>query len=78
MTTPLTTDGPRQRPGHRTPIPPDPYDPHRLVSPAELAGLWDVTRQHIYTMLGRGLPSITLGRCRRIRLGDAERWLDEQ
>jgi excisionase family DNA binding protein len=53
-------------------------DAHRLVTPAELAELWGVTRQHVYNLMKRdGLPSLSVGgRCRRFRLADAEAWLE--
>jgi predicted DNA-binding transcriptional regulator AlpA len=51
---------------------------NRLVSPRQLAELWGCSRAHVYVLMGQGLPSLTLGRARRIRLSDADVWLDER
>lgn len=48
----------------------------RLVTPAELAVRWGCSRQHVYNLMSAGLPSVRLGRARRIRLDDADDYLD--
>lgn len=53
-------------------------DPGQLLSADELAARWSVTRAHIYNLMARDLPSVKVGRCRRIRVGDAEAWLAAQ
>lgn len=50
-------------------------DPNRLVSPEGLAAHWSVSRPFIYRLLREGMPSLKLGRARRIRVSDAEAWL---
>lgn len=55
---------------------PPPMDPGVLLTPEALAERWSCSRAFIYKLMDKGLPSLKLGRARRIRLGDAERWLD--
>lgn len=56
-----------------------PTDQHRLLTPAELADLWSITRQQVYKLMShRGLPSVQIGTSRRLRLADVEAWLAEQ
>lgn len=55
-----------------------PFDPGTLLSPEGLATRWSVSRVFIYKCMERGLPTVKLGRTRRIRVGDADRWLAEQ
>ena len=55
-----------------------PAEEPRLVSAAELASQWGVTRATIYNLLKRGLPSVSIGRCRRFRIAEAEDWLEAQ
>ncbi len=50
----------------------------KLVSAAELADRWGVCRATIYNSLPRGLPSVRIGRARRFRVAEADRWLDAQ
>lgn len=47
----------------------------QMLSPDQLAQRWAVTRGTIYKFLDDGLPSLKLGRARRIRLADAEAWI---
>ena len=49
-----------------------------LLSVAQLATRWSMSRATIYRALDNGLPSLKLGRSRRIRLSDADQWLSEQ
>jgi predicted DNA-binding transcriptional regulator AlpA len=51
---------------------------NRLVNPRQLAELWGCSRAHVYVLMGQGLPSLTLGRARRIRLADADEWLQDR
>lgn len=53
-------------------------DPDRLVSPEGLADHYAVSRAFVYKMLEDGLPSLKLGRARRIRVSDADAWLNTQ
>jgi excisionase family DNA binding protein len=48
-----------------------------IETAAELADRLKVSRAHIYNLLARGLPSIKVGRCRRFRRIDVDKWLDE-
>lgn len=50
----------------------------RLVSAAELAEHYGVSRATVYNLLDRGLPSIKIGRSRRFRLDATDAWLDAQ
>lgn len=50
----------------------------RLVSAAELAAHYGVSRAHIYNLIDRGLPSLKVGRCRRFRIAECDAWLDGQ
>jgi excisionase family DNA binding protein len=58
-------------------VPSDP-DTARLVSAAELAKFYGVSRAHIYNLMNRGMPSVKVGRCRRFRLAETDAWLDTQ
>jgi excisionase family DNA binding protein len=49
-----------------------------LLTVAQLATRWSMSRATIYRALEDGLPSLKLGRSRRIRLSDADQWLNEQ
>lgn len=51
----------------------------RLLTVLELAKRWGVTRAHIYALMERdGLPSVSIGRCRRFRPAEVDHWLDRQ
>ena len=51
-----------------------------LLTPRACAARLSISRAKLYELLAdpHGLPSITIGRCRRIRESDLQRWLDEQ
>ena len=49
-----------------------------LLTVAQLATRWSMSRATIYRALDNGLPSLKLGRSRRIRLSDADQWLSKQ
>jgi excisionase family DNA binding protein len=49
-----------------------------LLTVAQLATRWSMSRATIYRALEDGLPSLKLGRSRRIRVSDADQWLNEQ
>jgi excisionase family DNA binding protein len=49
----------------------------QLLTTDQLAALWGCTRKHIYSLFADGLPSVSLRRARRIRLSDANAWLDD-
>lgn len=53
-------------------------DETRLITAGDLADRWGCSRQHVYNLLHRGLPSLKLGRSRRFRVADAEAWLEAQ
>lgn len=53
-------------------------DETRLITAGELAAHWCCSRQHVYNLLHRGLPSLKLGRSRRFRVAAAESWLEDQ
>lgn len=53
-------------------------DPTRLVTAAELASHWGVSRAHIYNLLHLGLPSVKVGQCRRFNIPDATAWVNER
>lgn len=53
-------------------------DPDRLLKAESLAQHWDCSRQFVYKLLSQGMPSVKIGRARRIRLSDAEAWLAAQ
>jgi excisionase family DNA binding protein len=42
----------------------------------EYAGHRKVSRGTVYAWINKGLPSVKQGRTRRIRIVDADRWLD--
>jgi excisionase family DNA binding protein len=51
--------------------------PERLLSPEELAGVLNVSRQTAYRLVwGAQIPSIKVGKLRRIRAADVERYID--
>jgi len=52
--------------------------PKRLVSAAELAAHYGISRATVYNLMGRGMPSVQIGRCRRFRLGETDAWLDAE
>lgn len=47
-----------------------------LVSAAELARRWNVSEAHVKNLQRQGMPSLLIGRCRRFRPSECERWLD--
>jgi excisionase family DNA binding protein len=48
-----------------------------LLRPMDLVGLLQLSRAQIYLLLASGeIPSIRIGRLRRIRRQDLEAWLD--
>jgi excisionase family DNA binding protein len=50
----------------------------KLISPQELQEILGCGRTFCYELLARGeIPSHKLGRLRRIRLSDLERWLED-
>lgn len=49
----------------------------RLVSAPELAEFYGVSRATVYSLMGRGMPSVLVGRCRRFRIVDTDAWLVE-
>ncbi|CAN5618911.1 hypothetical protein BH10ACT1_BH10ACT1_19900 [soil metagenome] len=51
-------------------------DPNRLVTVPELAAHWGVSRAHVYNLISVGLPTKKIGRARRIRIAEADAWLD--
>lgn len=55
-----------------------PTRPDRLITAAELAVRWRVSRSTVYNLLHRGLPSVQVARCRRFDPADADAWLVEQ
>ena len=50
-----------------------------LLTPRQCATRMSISRAMLYQLLAdpNGLPSIRIGRCRRIRTSDLQRWLDE-
>ena len=48
-----------------------------LVTAAELASRWGVSRAHVYNLMKRGLPSVKVGNARRFRPSQADAWLDD-
>ncbi len=54
-----------------------PHDPDRLVTAQQLADRLQLSRATIYALMREGLPSIRLGRARRFRVSDVDRWLDD-
>jgi excisionase family DNA binding protein len=55
---------------------PEPID-RLAVSPAEAAEALSITRAHLYHLMERGeLPSVKLGRSRRIRVSDLKALLE--
>lgn len=50
-----------------------------LLRPKQAAQLLTISRSRIYELMADGsLPSIKIGRSRRIRVDDLRRWLDDQ
>ncbi len=56
----------------------DTHDPGRLLTPNDLAERWSCSRAYVYKLLDEGLPSLKLGRSRRIRVADADAWLAQR
>jgi excisionase family DNA binding protein len=53
-------------------------DELRFISPRELQELLGYGRTYCYDILARNeIPSYKVGRLRRIKLADVERWLEE-
>lgn len=52
--------------------------PDRLVTAAELAVYYGVTRATVYNLMNRGLPSMKIGRARRFRPSEVDAWLEAQ
>lgn len=52
------------------------YVDDRLRNAEELAEYLGLCRASIYNLLADGMPSIKIGRSRRFRLSDVERWLE--
>lgn len=49
----------------------------RFLTAAELAARWGVSKQHVYNLLHKGLPSVTLGgRVRRFRTDQVDAWIE--
>lgn len=53
-----------------------PEQVRKYVTAAELAERWAVTPQHIYNLVGRGLPSVKIGRSRRFDPEVADAWVE--
>jgi excisionase family DNA binding protein len=54
------------------------YNERRFISPGELQELLGCGRTFCYAILARNeLPSYKVGRLRRIKLADVERWLED-
>lgn len=52
-------------------------DPDPLYTPTQLADLWGCSRSYLYLLLRDGrLPSVQIGRARRIRASVADAYLD--
>lgn len=49
-----------------------------LIGASALAETLGVTRATVYNLMGRGMPSLKVGRCRRFRLDDVLAWLECQ
>ncbi len=50
-----------------------------LLRPEDAAGLLSISRSRVYELMATGgLPSVVLGRSRRIPLGALQRWVEEQ
>jgi excisionase family DNA binding protein len=47
----------------------------RLITPDDLAARWSICRAEVYRLLRQGLPSVKIGRARRIPIDEAEAWL---
>ncbi len=46
-------------------------------SAEEVAKMLGITREHVYTLIDKGLPTLKLGRSRRILSDDLDAWLKE-
>lgn len=46
----------------------------RFTNAPGLAVHWGVSRQHIYNLLQKGLPSLKVGRCRRFDIAECDEW----
>lgn len=68
---------PRKRPADQTSATTAPNTP-LLVDTVEAARLMGIDRTTLYRLLSAGLPSIKLGRARRISLRAIETWIAEQ
>ena len=44
----------------------------------EVAKMLGITREHVYALMDKGLPTLKLGRTRRILSDDLDTWLKEQ
>ena len=51
-----------------------------LLTPEQVGRRLNISRSMVYLLLAdpNGIPSVTIGRCRRIRESDLQRWLDKQ
>ena len=47
-------------------------------SAEEVAKMLGITREHVYALMDKGLPTLKLGRTRRILSDDLDTWLKEQ
>ena len=56
----------------------DSNDPNRLVRPETYAQHIESSRAFVYKLMSEGLPSMKLGRSRRIRVADADAWLAQR
>lgn len=50
----------------------------RLLTAAELADHYGVSRAHVYNLMNRGMPSVKLGAARRFRVDEVDAWLDAE
>ena len=51
----------------------------RLLSPRELSGLLGLGRTSVYSLLTTGeIPSVRIGRLRRVRREDLDRFIEER
>lgn len=53
-------------------------DPPTLLRPERFADVVDVSRATVYAWLAEGLPSLKLGRSRRIDVTEGLAWLRER
>lgn len=52
--------------------------PEPMLTPDEVAEWLNTTRQHVYALMRRGLPSVKVGRCRRFDRAKVEAWLERE